>query len=79
MDSTDTLHPQRLAYTISEVREVTGLSSTTIHKLCNEGHLTRRKVGKRTFILAEDLIAFFRSRDSGKWGAAVQPVKGKRA
>lgn len=71
--------PNKIAYTITEVRKATGLSSVAIHKLCNSGHLTRRKVGKRTFILAEDLIAFFRSRDSEKWGVAIHPAKGKRA
>lgn len=51
----------KIAYSIREASEVSGLSPATIHKLCNEGRLTRRKVGKRTFILADDLETFFLS------------------
>ncbi|MDQ0319695.1 hypothetical protein QO002_001833 [Pararhizobium capsulatum DSM 1112] len=29
--------------------------------------MTRRKLGKRTFILADDLADFFHSLNSGKW------------
>lgn len=67
MDNTNSQQPLRVAYTLSEVRQATGLSPATIHKLCNEGRLTRRKVGKRTFILADDLARFFQSLDSAKW------------
>ncbi|MFQ6239685.1 helix-turn-helix domain-containing protein [Sinorhizobium meliloti] len=62
----------KLAYSIREVSEVAGLSPATIHKLCNEGHLVRRKVGKRTFILAQDLENFFLSRPREKYrGSAI--------
>jgi hypothetical protein len=62
-----TQNRDRVAYSIREARLATGLSSATIHKLCNEGHLTRRKVGKRTFILADELDCYLRSRPSAKW------------
>lgn len=64
----------RLAYSIAEACKVTGLSSVYIHKLFNEGTLTRRKVGKRTFILATELEAFLRNCPSSKWGSTRKPT-----
>ncbi|MFC3162852.1 helix-turn-helix domain-containing protein [Ciceribacter thiooxidans] len=55
----DKMRQYKIAYSVREASEISGLSPATIHKLCNEGRLTRRKVGKRTFILAADLMNFF--------------------
>lgn len=61
----------RLAYSIAEACKATGLSSVYLHKLFNDGSLTRRKVGKRTFVLATELDAFLRSCPSTKWGHTI--------
>ncbi|MBB3236131.1 helix-turn-helix domain-containing protein [Phyllobacterium endophyticum] len=57
----------KLAYSISEACQVSGLSPGSLHKLFNEGHLTRRKIGKRTFVMGEELIEFLRTRPQTKW------------
>lgn len=58
----------KLAYSLKEVAEITGLSKGLLHKLLNEGQLTRRKVGKRTLVLHCDLEVFLRGRPTKKWG-----------
>jgi excisionase family DNA binding protein len=68
-----TQYRDKIVYSIRETCLVTGLSQATIHKLCNEGHLTRCKVGKRTFIRVDELDCYLRSRPSAKWRS------GKRA
>nr|CAD6617257.1 DNA-binding protein [Rhizobium sp. Khangiran2] len=77
MSEDKTYKCERVAFSIREASEVSGLSLATIHKLCNEGRLTRRKVGKRTFILAQDLESFFLQCPTGKYRGAADPT-GKR-
>lgn len=55
------IEKDKIAYSIKEACKATGLSAATIHKLFNQGRLKRRKVGKRTFILAADIVQFFHS------------------
>lgn len=62
----------KLAYTLKEVAEITGLSKGFLHKLLNEGQLTRRKVGKRTLVLHGDLELFLRGRPTKKWRGGVE-------
>lgn len=45
----------KLAYTINEAVEVSGLGRTSIYLLIKEKKLTPRKRGGRTLILADDL------------------------
>lgn len=45
----------RLAYSVAEVREVTGLGRTTIYKLINDNSLPSIKVGRRRLVKAEDV------------------------
>lgn len=47
----------RMAYSVNEVVEMTGIGRTTVYKLMETGVLRRRKVGMRTLILAEDVNA----------------------
>ena len=57
---------QPLAYGIPQLVTATGLSRTTIYKAMKTGTLRARKVGTRTFVLHEDLVAFLRGcRDAG--------------
>lgn len=64
----------KLSLSVGEAAAATGMSRATIHKLCNTGELTRRKVGKRTFILVDELEAFMRARGQGKWAPTVRRV-----
>lgn len=45
----------KLSVTIPEAVAMTGISRTSIYKLFAEGKLVRRKHGKRSLILVEDL------------------------
>ena len=45
----------KLSVTIPEAVAMTGLSRTSLYKLFSEGKLARRKNGKRSLILVEDL------------------------
>jgi hypothetical protein len=51
---------QPLAYSIPQLVTATGLSRTTIYGELKRGTLRARKVGARTFVLHEDLVAFLR-------------------
>lgn len=44
-----------LAYTIPQAVEATGLARTRLYDLASEGHITFRRAGRRTVILADDL------------------------
>ena len=52
---------QKVAATINEATQITGLGRSTIYQLINDGKLTRRKYGNRTLILVEELEAFVKS------------------
>lgn len=58
---TTSLKEHRLAYSLAELRELTRLSRSTIHKEINEGRLKARKVGRRTIVLVEDAQAWIAS------------------
>ena len=49
------LNPQKLAYSIKEIRALIGISNTSIYKQIAEGRLRAVKRGNRTIILAYDL------------------------
>jgi excisionase family DNA binding protein len=49
------LNPKKLAYSIKEIRELIGISNTSIYKEISEGRLRAFKRGNRTMILASDL------------------------
>lgn len=57
----------KIAYTINEAAHALSISRGHLYKLLSEGHLTRRKVGKRTLILRDELESFIRSCPSTKW------------
>ena len=51
----------KLSVTIPEAVEMTGISRTSLYKLFAEGRLPRKKNGKRSLILVEDLERVVRS------------------
>lgn len=55
----------KLAVTVREAGQLTGLSRTTLYKLFSNGKLTPRKVGKRTLILVSELEAFVNGLPAG--------------
>lgn len=52
---------QKIAATVQEATEITGLGRTSIYQLISDGKLTRRKYGNRTLILVEELEALVKS------------------
>jgi excisionase family DNA binding protein len=48
----------KLAYSIKEVMELTGLGRSTIYRAIDHGQLKVRKCGRRTLVLATDLNTF---------------------
>ena len=54
----------KLAVTIQEASEMTGLSRSTLYKLFNTGKLKPRKAGARTLILFSDLESLLASLPS---------------
>lgn len=48
----------KLAYSIAEASEATGIGRTAIYEEISAGRLKARKRGSATLILAEDLQAF---------------------
>ena len=68
----------RLAYSIKEAAEVTGVTPWTIHTAIAEGRLTARKLGKAWLVLHNDLAKFLESLDpaspSTKWLAKRKKV-----
>lgn len=50
--------PERLAYSIAEVCELTGLSRSLVYDILNDGRLGCIKVGRRRIITAQQLAAF---------------------
>ena len=56
---------QKIALTILEATERTGIGRSSLYKLFSTGKLTPRKLGKRTLILVEDLDSLVKSLPAG--------------
>ncbi|MCZ8546314.1 helix-turn-helix domain-containing protein [Mesorhizobium qingshengii] len=57
----DNVRPnKKLAYTLREASETTGLSRTKFYSLFKEGKLQRSKAGGRTLVLATELERYLR-------------------
>ncbi|UDF04855.1 helix-turn-helix domain-containing protein [Asticcacaulis sp. AND118] len=57
---------QKLAYSIPEAMEVTGLGRTFLYDQMSIGALKSRKLGGRRVILREDLVEFLNSSAPGE-------------
>jgi hypothetical protein len=55
------VNPTKLALSIKDTSEATGLGPTKLWAEIREGRLRARKVGRRTVILPEDLRAWLES------------------
>ena len=51
----------RRAYSIAEVCELTGVGRTTIYASITSGALPARKIGRRTILLHDDVVAFLQA------------------
>ena len=51
----------KLAHSVPEAAQTTGLSRATLYALHKEGAIRFVKCGRRTLILHEDLVAFLQS------------------
>ena len=56
---------ERIAVTIPEAIERSGIGRSSLYKLFTQGRLTPRKLGKRTLIMVEELDALVKSLPAG--------------
>jgi predicted DNA-binding transcriptional regulator AlpA len=56
---------QKIAVTLREATELSGIGRSSLYKLFNQGKLTPRKAGRRTLILVEELQALVSSLPRG--------------
>ena len=61
MNQTDNTHNIKLAYSIAEAVQATGISRSTLYTHIKEGRLRTTHIGARTVILAEHLMAWLTS------------------
>jgi excisionase family DNA binding protein len=62
MDTQDASFP-RLAYSISEVTVLSGLSASSVYRLIAAKKLRVVKVGRRTLVPSDELIALTQPKD----------------
>ena len=56
---------RKIAVTIPEAVELSGIGRSSLYKLFSEGKLTPRKAGKRTLILIAELDTYLESLPAG--------------
>lgn len=52
---------QKITVTIPEAVAMSGIGKTKLYELFHEGALTRRKCGKRTLVLVEELESYLKA------------------
>lgn len=57
---------ERLAYSIAEAAQLSGLSRTTLYEAIGDGRLRRKKAGRKALILAADLEKFLTNLPEGE-------------
>jgi excisionase family DNA binding protein len=62
-DGALTMHSERLAYSVEEVCDLTGLSRSLVYDLMAAGRLAYIKAGRRRIITAQHLAAFLDSAE----------------
>ena len=55
----------KIAVTLPEATELSGIGRSSLYKLFNEGKLTPRKSGKRTLVLVSELEEFLMNLPTG--------------
>ena len=53
--------PERLAYTVEEAAQTCGVSDDTLRRWLASGELLGARLGRRTYVLRDDLVAFLRA------------------
>jgi excisionase family DNA binding protein len=61
IDEDSTAPLERLAYTVKEAAKVCGISRQMLYRIERDGKITFKKVGRRTFILRDELVRFLES------------------
>jgi excisionase family DNA binding protein len=56
---------QKIAVTLPEATELSGIGRSSLYKLFNEGKLKPRKSGKRTLILVSELEEYLNGLPAG--------------
>ncbi|PHP17451.1 hypothetical protein CG471_22815 [Sphingobium sp. IP1] len=56
--------PIRLAYSVAEAAQITGLGRTTLYSLISGGQLPSKKIGRRRLIAASDLHSMLSTREA---------------
>lgn len=56
---------ERIAYSVDEVVELTGIGRTRLYETIAAGDLRTKKLGRRTLILTADLLAWLNSLPDG--------------
>lgn len=57
---------ERIAYSIDEVVELTGIGRTRLYEVIAAGDLRTKKLGRRTLVLASDLGTWINSLPDGE-------------
>jgi hypothetical protein len=68
----------RLCYSVDEVCKITGLCRTTVYANFKSGALVKTKIGRRTVVLHEDLVAFLRNSPKAKASGCVRSTSEQR-
>jgi len=68
-------HLQKLAYSLDEASHVSGSCRSIVYRKLKNGRLKFIKVGSRTMILREDLLAWLQSYRAEKLGTPVRRPK----
>ncbi|QCN97063.1 DNA-binding protein (plasmid) [Azospirillum argentinense] len=55
----------KVAYSMAETTFITSLKKTSLYKHARDGSLRLTRVGRRTVVLHDDLMAFLRNRGNG--------------
>ena len=70
-DSTPRQLAERLAYSVDEVAQITGLSRDLLYDQMRTGQLGYIKVGRRRIITRQHLEAFLEGPTSGIWSGTA--------
>ncbi len=64
LETVETITPKRFSYGLSEVADMTGLSTAFVRKLAYAGTLKTKKFGARRMVLEADLEEFLKGENT---------------